>query len=211
MNNNFILKDDGKIYWIQDMPEPIEPSKAKWVVNGKTIYSYGLACKEYEKALQSAISNAVEVSNQEEVFVALARDNEWDDWYRCEGGVKEYMTLGAVYSLQCSVEKLELMRENDGNPVVHSVKALVTFPESGNKTEQETPCQQCSSLKEENEKWRIGWNQLQETLKAQKEENERLKADIKTIGQILKDGGWIDLFEKIIALNPTPKTEGTSI
>jgi hypothetical protein len=44
-----------------------------------------------------------------------------------------------------------------------------------------------------------------------KEENERLKADIKTIGQILKDGGWIDLFEKIIALNPTPKTEGTSI
>jgi hypothetical protein len=257
MNNNFILKDDGKIYWIQDMPEPIEPSKAKWVVNGKTIYSYGLACKEYEKALQSAISNAVEVSNQEEVFVALARDNEWDDWYRCEGGVKEYMTLGAVYSLQCSVEKLELMRENDGNPVVHSVKALVTFPESGNneelksdpevsewlrtvdpvlyavasaainfarspsgtkgkmfisKTVEQYASQQCSSLKEEFDKFKAQDNKIIFDLLVEKgrylKRCEALEEALrKTFGYL----PWREREEIEKTLNPTPKTEGTSI
>jgi hypothetical protein len=183
---HFVLKNDGKIYWIQDMP--------------------------------------VEVSNQVDVKNWISNDIGKQPFRFVE------MKPNTIYSLQCSVEKLELMRENNGNPVVHSVKVLVTFPESGNKrdwTEDFThengnymnkcancgeqfkghkrrplckecgesgnkteQCQQCSSLKEE---------------------NERLKADIKTIGQILKDGGWIDLFEKIIALNPTPKTEGTSI
>jgi hypothetical protein len=69
--NHFVLREDGKICWIEKMPE--EPTtiiiKTTRVIGGKTI-NHTLR-QNYRKALQSAIANAVEVSNQDEVFYHL--------------------------------------------------------------------------------------------------------------------------------------------
>jgi hypothetical protein len=270
MNNNFILKEDGKIYHVE-MPDSNYDFNCT-VCDDWSKADKEVACKclsDYRQALQSAISNAVEVSNFDETEDALL------DTYGTHHGFS--LTKNHVYSLQCSVRKYYTAKSDNRTieemmagvtltekPLTDGVlkSVLVTFPESGNKTEQEQeqtadqmlaaavkrhntngfPAttyeedyaggsemyvqesialdairqlqQQVNSLREQmatHDKCdEIDWNWNPKTV-ALKEENERLKADIKTIGQILKDGGWIDLFEKIIALNPTPKTEGTSI
>jgi hypothetical protein len=118
---HFVLKPDGKIYWVKDMPENKcldEPG-------------YGL----YKQALQSAIDNAVEVSNQEEIFERLH-------------GIAYPLNLktGTPYSLLCSVEMEQHIRakgmEIEWTKIVKpkhyqpgeawetKVTALVTFPES---------------------------------------------------------------------------------
>jgi hypothetical protein len=112
-NNSFVLKPDGKIYWVKDMPENKcldEPG-------------YGL----YKQALQSAIDNAVEVSNQQEIFERLH-------------GIAYPLNLkkGTVYSLLCSVEKFERCTIVEMGPTATRKElALVTFPESGEKQSQE--------------------------------------------------------------------------
>jgi hypothetical protein len=261
MNNNFILKDDGW-YWIQKMHfEPTDNDNYEERIFNR---------QQYEKDLASAIRDAVRVSNQGELKFRMhnALSN---------GRTDVVYNYNHPYSLQCSVRKYYTAKSDNRTieemmagvtltekPLTDGVlkSVLVTFPESGNKTEQEQeqtadqmlaaavkrhntngfPAttyeedyaggsemyvqesialdairqlqQQVNSLREQmatHDKCdEIDWNWNPKTV-ALKEENERLKADIKTIGQILKDGGWIDLFEKIIALNPTPKTEGTSI
>jgi hypothetical protein len=82
--HSFVLKEDGKIYWIENMPD----SNKSWVPEGQGLGTYS-------SALQSAIDNAIEVSNQNDVKNAFW--NKWD-----EG---EIIELGKVYSLQCRVEK----------------------------------------------------------------------------------------------------------
>jgi hypothetical protein len=114
-NHNFILKENGLIYWVKDMPE-------------NQIHSHD-SNYLYAQELQSAIDNAVEVSNQEEVLERLHGVAYPQD-------VKN----GAVYSLLCSVE---IKQGGETNFFPTGIQnhtypvALVTFPESGEKQSQE--------------------------------------------------------------------------
>jgi hypothetical protein len=92
---HFILKDDSKLYWIENMPE--EPS---YYERSNSIYAdKNLIHKDrYQRAIQSAIDNAVEVSNHIEVHAAI---------------LSKYQEakIGKVYSLNCRVEKLPNVEE----------------------------------------------------------------------------------------------------
>jgi hypothetical protein len=135
--HSFILEPDGKIYWVKDMPEKIKEEDLD-----PDIYSDGHIKdrrEQYNSALQSAIDNAVEVSNQEEVLERLRGIAYPED-------VKNDTT----YSLLCSVEKetqvfVSEAIDNAGwrkcgedfysmcDPKIRRTVALVTFPESGEK------------------------------------------------------------------------------
>jgi hypothetical protein len=109
--HSFVLKEDGKIYWIENLPkEPITiacsykgdcspcvcaadafSNKA----NRDVVDYYDDNCPiRYKQALQSAIDNAVEVSNQDEFHRNSFSINGWQP-----------LEVGKVYSLQCRVEK----------------------------------------------------------------------------------------------------------
>jgi hypothetical protein len=84
----FTLKADGKIYLV-DMPEKS--------VSFKSEDRFNESMTAYSKAIQSAISNDVEVSNQEETIQQV----EWAH-NQPPGGLNK---TGKVYELQCRVEK----------------------------------------------------------------------------------------------------------
>jgi hypothetical protein len=91
--HSFVLKEDGKIYWIEDMPKQLDLKtlRKNYVYNDYKFfsgYSDGDIRKQYESEVKSAIDNAVEVSNQKEVECALGNK----------------FTVNEVYSLQCRVE-----------------------------------------------------------------------------------------------------------
>jgi hypothetical protein len=95
--HSFVLKEDGIIYWIENFPELEytrlgDPRFKKWGDDQK-----------------SAISNAVEVSNQEEV----------EKRFNLCGMV---MAIGEVYSLQCSID----VKKKEMGSSIYEV-ALVTF------------------------------------------------------------------------------------
>jgi hypothetical protein len=76
--------------------------------------------------------NAVEVSNQKDVLLAILRSLrigvKISEKY-FEEQISRYLTVGKPYSLLCSVEKKSEWLHGGGNKFV----ALVTFPESGEK------------------------------------------------------------------------------
>lgn len=127
---HFVLKEDGRIYWVEKMPD--EPGEMNYP--GLTLQQ---ECDEYERLLQSAIDNAVEVSNQEEVF-AEVRNKYLDN----PEPYFEWKT-GTVYSLLCSVEKKQHCDTNgDSCPIydsiLHKTVALVTFSQPDTETVEET-------------------------------------------------------------------------
>ena len=64
--HHFIIKPDGKLYWIQDMP--VEPVDQKNVTA-----EYASEMVNYQQALQSAKDNAIEVLNHEQCRVWLGK------------------------------------------------------------------------------------------------------------------------------------------
>jgi hypothetical protein len=116
--NSFVLKPDSKIYWVKDMP--IRENY------GGTDYSR--IESRYNSALQSAIDNAVEVSNQNDVKNAFW--SLWDEGQRME--------VRTPYSLLCSVE---IKQGGETNFFPTGIQnhtypvALVTFPESESQEE----------------------------------------------------------------------------
>lgn len=107
----FVFKQDGTLGWIEKMPK-----KNEW----------------YKKALKSAINNAIEVSNMDDVLdVAFASDNLLQN---DEYGRKEWK-VNSVYPLNCRVEITEECRlVNMGPNATLKKKARVTFeqPEKRN-------------------------------------------------------------------------------
>lgn len=105
----FVLKPDGKIGWIEKMPEKPQPED---FLSGDVVTPFGdgymnwdafnYACNVWESERQSAIDNAVEVSNQDEVKWMLLLSGQ----HRTHGDEGQ-LKSGTVYSLQCSVEKKE--------------------------------------------------------------------------------------------------------
>lgn len=134
---HFILKEDGKIYWIERMPDKPKDIKCDTELgnlspcvcaanafdhkaNRDIVDHYDDNCPHrYKSALQSAIDSAVEVSNQEEVLTTI-----WD-----------MAATGKVYSLLCSVEK-ELKPKFPGASV-RKYFALVTFSQPEKETQEE--------------------------------------------------------------------------
>jgi hypothetical protein len=125
--NSFVLKPDGKIYWVKDMPENSVNCKGKPYCCPDERCKWLVEATKVKQALQSAIDNAVEVSNQEEVEDALL-----DKHIRYHGGS---LTTGQPYFLVCSVEKKDKWFQDQRNEYVPFTLpvALVTFPESGEK------------------------------------------------------------------------------
>lgn len=125
-NNSFVLKPDGKLYWVKDMPNEPAPH-----------YTAENASKYYEQAIQSAIDSAVEVSNQEallyELYVAFSKEDKrgvsYFDWHQ---GILE---PGKVYFLLCSVELIVVDCYDEGVCIGAYQTALVTFPESESQEE----------------------------------------------------------------------------
>jgi hypothetical protein len=73
--------------------------------------------------------NAVEVSNQDEVHNRI-----YDEYAKPASSTG--LATNVPYSLLCSVEKIRGSRQQGGN-LMKVEYALVTFPESGEKKEQE--------------------------------------------------------------------------
>lgn len=127
----FVLKPDGKIGWIEKMPEIPEGNiyrDTQWYAETG---GYKHPDEWYKDRLQSAISNAIEVSNQEEVKVHIFRTNP---------GL-QYILENTPYPLLCHVEKKEYCEDfaKDGSSPFdcpfygsqrHKTVALVTFPSS---------------------------------------------------------------------------------
>lgn len=113
----FVLKPDGKIYWVDTMPDS---------------YFYVNNAHGWRAATLSAIDNAVEVSNFDETEDALLDAHATDHGFRLE--------VGKVYSLQCRVEKekdhIQGWTKETGytNP---KVTALVTFSQPEREETQE--------------------------------------------------------------------------
>lgn len=137
--NTFVLKEDGKIYYMPDVPK--EPKDVKCTgthactcaslafengANRDVVDYYDDNCPHaYQKALQSAIDNGIEVSNTDDVLdVAFASDNLLQN---DEYGRKEWK-FNSVYPLNCRVEKRAQVFHN-GVWQETKVFALVTFPE----------------------------------------------------------------------------------
>jgi hypothetical protein len=103
MKHFFIDETTGKLFVIPEMPErPVKSFNAAHYVSARM--EFDAAMLEFEESLQSAKAKAVEVDNEFDVLRNLASINEWEDWWRSEEGVKGYMTIGAIYSLDCEVE-----------------------------------------------------------------------------------------------------------
>jgi hypothetical protein len=101
--HSFVLKEDGIIYWIENFPE------LEYTRLGDPRF------KKWEDDQKSAISNAIEVSNQKEVVTAI----------RYQVNVNSHdakLEHGIVYSLQCSVE----VKKKEMGSSIYEV-ALVTF------------------------------------------------------------------------------------
>jgi hypothetical protein len=124
-NNSFVLKPDGA-YWIEKMPfHPTDNDN--WE---ERLFN----AQQFEKDMESAIHNAIRVSNQGEVKLQLHTKFEDSE------GVWSY-EYDKPYSLLCSVEKreesfYEHVYIGHAKRIVKTV-ALVTFPESGEKQSQE--------------------------------------------------------------------------
>lgn len=104
MTHHFILKDNGLLYWVKDMPE--YPNKSHFVEMHDDV-NQTFHEKEYtaaKLAYQSAIDSAIEVSNQNDVKTKLYMIEYYG------GRTLEHITdykfkVGQIYSLECSVEK----------------------------------------------------------------------------------------------------------
>jgi hypothetical protein len=125
--HNFTLKPDGKIYLVENLPD--EPGEMNYP--GLTLEQ---ECEEYERRLQSAIDSAVEVSNQRDLPLTWVTTDSTTYFWK-----GEKMEPGKVYSLLCIVEddSFWLLEVNQFGEQSKFHKVLVTFPESGEKKEQE--------------------------------------------------------------------------
>jgi hypothetical protein len=139
-NHNFILKENGLIYLVKDMPGEFTQLIP---TDYATVRDFNQAMNAnknaYQCALQSAIDNAVEVSNQEETLKRLIDPKGMSsiaDWGKWAKENPNKVNFNHVYSLLCSVEKIRGSRQQGGN-LMKVEYALVTFPESGEKKEQE--------------------------------------------------------------------------
>jgi hypothetical protein len=130
--HSFVLKEDGKIYWIEKMPYKPKPEYC----NSDRIHGADVI---YQQALQSAIDNAVEVSNQDEFHRNSFSINGWQP-----------LEVGKVYSLQCRVEKKETPDNRDSKLV-----ALVTFDSPPVEEQRET--QEEEILKHLHNKIMVQW------------------------------------------------------
>jgi hypothetical protein len=163
----FVLKEDGKIYYVPDVPELIQTNAFSNDYREKAFNE--MQQRKYNDALQSAISKGIEVENQEEVLDQLWRNDE-----RINNPIpflfwKENMLphpKGNIYTLECSVEKKPLCGILGclGCPTV----ALVTFTE--NKDEEEDQDDLWDAFGNEVNRWEhpedgIGFHSLTNHLK----------------------------------------------
>lgn len=128
----FVLKPDGKIGWIEKMPEIPEGNiyrDTQWYAETG---GYKHPDEWYKDRLQSAISNAIEVENEREVKDAIG--NKYALFQSVRNGWS--IEKGKVYALQCHVEKKQFCAsdicDTDGQ-CEHcrepKTLALVTFSE----------------------------------------------------------------------------------
>lgn len=103
---HFILKEDGNLYVMQEVPE--EPE-----IPFNLMYSSKR--EDYLEALKRAKDNAVLVDNKEEVI-----KRHWQNWYNNASDFESYtaMIKGQIYSLEgCKMvikEKYDCQSEPDG-------------------------------------------------------------------------------------------------
>jgi hypothetical protein len=154
--NHFVLKEDGNLYWVKEMPkEPLYNCnlQERIKINGceMTVCSCADRRNRFMSEMTSAIDQSVLVENQKEVLIRMARLFEWDDWYRSEDGVRGYMTVGKIYSIECEVNITCKWHDNKdacGNETCWDLQecqknpsiAIVTFHENNSqKVENSAP------------------------------------------------------------------------
>jgi hypothetical protein len=123
--NTFVLKEDGKIVWIEKMPEVPSLLDCQNIHFGKPDSDSGRMLQKlaYKQAVQSAIANGIEVSNQIHV----------KDHINPFGAIGE-IEVNKPYTLNCRVEikqqEVPCPDGIEGCMVLHSrAVAHVTFPE----------------------------------------------------------------------------------
>jgi len=121
--HHFIIKPDGKLYWIANMPQ------YESGCNGEPICCPAGKCAtetEYQQTLQSAKDNAIEVLNWNKVGQWI---NERRDGHR---SVFESLDEGRIYSLECEVEIKDEYHKKFPEVLVKEV-ALITLSENNKK------------------------------------------------------------------------------
>jgi FtsZ-binding cell division protein ZapB len=198
---HFVLKESGKIHWIENMPD--------------ADYSKGCAigCDDFSKAereqmcqcyndygrdIQSAIDNAVEVSNQEETIQQV----EWA-YNQPKGGLNK---SGKVYELQCRV-----------STDIFKTKALVTFDQPEERCHKARDCDRdvikngecdCDKDQPEEKEYIHDW-QDQMTIAAGIEDISALQKEIK---ELKKDANlYVDTIQSLTEASAEKDQENTEL
>lgn len=107
--HTFVLKEDGKIYYVPDMPK--KPIYGKWHYDDAENLKKDLA---YREAIKTAIANGVEVENQDDVLCAIGNKLEHNELYTLNCWVKKdinYIPIGR--GLHYKIEGDDTLRQAD--------------------------------------------------------------------------------------------------
>jgi hypothetical protein len=119
--NTFVIKEDGKIVWIEKMPEVPSLLDCQNIHFGKPDSDSGRMLQKlaYKQALQSAIANGIKVSNLD-----YRNDFMINGWQSIE--------VNKPFTLNCRVEIIhsgDVFVNSKESGYLDAPKALVTFPE----------------------------------------------------------------------------------
>jgi hypothetical protein len=170
--NTFVLKEDGKIVWIEKMPEVPSLLDCQNIHFGKPDSDSGRMLQKlaYKQAVQSAIANGIEVENHKEVIAALK--------YHHLDKSRKPLEEGKLYPLHCRVEVIEEWIPGQGYNSPAKEIARVTFEQPENLTNKYETGEGWLTRKPEaaGQEQEIGYKGLEGLIR----ENQSLKDDLYT-------------------------------